>query len=647
MPNINTRFTLAGEKEYKAAISQIGEGMRVLNSEMRKVESEYAKNSDSVEALTKVNDVLERKIYSQVEKIEYLRAALQQSAEKYKEADKRTMAWQTSLNNAEAELNRLNDQVAENNRKIKESSDTYAESNKRIAAEMKVLDAQMNLLNTEYAENADSTDALVEKNNVLNQKILTQISKIELLSEKLQESAKQYGDADARTKEWEAQLYDAEATLNKLNSELDENTGKIEENGKAVEGTEKDHVKLGDAINMVAGKLGINLPEGADKALEALNGIDAGTVASVGVFAALAAGVVKVEKELANMTKEAAEDAKEIQTFASITGQSAQDVQKMEYAAGKLGVSYDRIRDSLKEVTNKMQEAQNGSEDTAKAFDTLDVKIEDGSGHLRNANDVFLDIIDSLGNIENQSERDALAMDLMSESAQELNPIIDAGSETLRGYMQAAEDMGVALEDDELGALVKVKDAFYDLEAQQKATKNQIAVEFAPYLASFYEDVTGGIGELGDMMEESGIVQAFGSILESVGELLNPSEELADNIIPDLTLALRPLALVLSIVADYIQIINSAIKGLNSGDWSKFKDAINFNHTDDLLNKWDTQDARTASSASSGRSGFGGGVATQSVVNNYYEVSGANVRAVNQIADAAESSRQQNRKFGG
>lgn len=647
MPNINTRFTLAGEKEYKAAISQIGEGMRVLNSEMRKVESEYAKNSDSVEALTKVNDVLERKIYSQVEKIEYLRAALQQSAEKYKEADKRTMAWQTSLNNAEAELNRLNEQVAENNRKIKESSDTYAESNKRIAAEMKVLDAQMNLLNTEYAENADSTDALVEKNNVLNQKILTQISKIGLLSEKLQESAKQYGDADARTKEWEAQLYDAEATLNKLNSELDENTGKIEENGKAVEGTEKDHVKLGDAINTVAGKLGINLPEGADKALEALNGIDAGAAATVGGFAALAAAIVKVEKELIELTKEAAENAKEIETFASMTGQSAQDVQRMEYAAGRLGVSYDRIRDSLKEVTNKMQEAQNGSEDTAKAFDTLGVEITNADGSVRSAEDVFLDLLDALGNVENQSERDALAMDLMSESAQELNPIIDAGGETLRGYMQAASDMGYAMEEDELAALVKVKDAFYDLETQQKATKNQIAAEFAPYLASFYEDVTGGIGELGELIEDSGIVQAFGSILESVGELLNPSEELADSIIPDLTAALRPLALVLAIVADYIQIINSMIKGLNSGDWSKFKAAINFSNTDDLINKWDAQDSKATSSVSGGRSGFGGGAATQSVVNNYYTVNGANVRAVNQIADAAENSRQQNRKFGG
>lgn len=538
MPNINTRFTLSGEKEYKAAISQIGEGMRVLNSEMRKVESAYAKNTDSVEALNAKNDVLERKISTQTEKIEYLRAALQQSAEKYGEADKRTMQWQTSLNNAEAELN-------------------------------------------------------------------------------------------------------------KLNNELDDNNEKLEENGEKADGTEKEHVKLGDAISMVAGKLGINLPEGADKALEALNGIDAGTAVTVGGFAALAAAIVKVEKALVDLTKEAAENAKEIKTFASMTGQSAQDVQRMEYAAGKLGVSYDRIRDSLKEVTNKMQEAQNGSEDTAKAFDTLGVEITNADGSVRSAEDVFLDLLDALGNVENQSERDALAMDLMSESAQELNPIIDAGGETLRGYMQAASDMGYAMEEDELAALVKVKDAFYDLEAQQKATKNQIAAEFAPYLASFYEDVTGGIGELGELIEDSGIVQAFGSILESVGELLNPSEELADSIIPDLTAALRPLALVLAIVADYIQIINSMIKGLNSGDWSKFKAAINFSNTDDLINKWDAQDSKATSSVSGGRSGFGGGAATQSVVNNYYTVNGANVRAVNQIADAAENSRQQNRKFGG
>lgn len=565
MPNINTRFTLSGEKEYKAAISQIGEGMRVLNSEMRKVESAYARNADSTEALTKKNAVLEKEIDKQKEKINVLREALKKATEAQENAS----------------------------RKFEEAKGTLDENS------------------DEYARLASCVET-----------------------------------AQKKVSKWQVDLNNAEAALNKLNNELDDNNEKLEENGEKADGTEKEHVKLGDAISMVAGKLGINLPEGADKALEALNGIDAGTAVTVGGFAALAAAIVKVEKALVDLTKEAAENAKEIKTFASMTGQSAQDVQRMEYAAGKLGVSYDRIRDSLKEVTNKMQEAQNGSEDTAKAFDTLGVEITNADGSVRSAEDVFLDLLDALGNVENQSERDALAMDLMSESAQELNPIIDAGGETLRGYMQAASDMGYAMEEDELAALVKVKDAFYDLEAQQKATKNQIAAEFAPYLASFYEDVTGGIGELGELIEDSGIVQAFGSILESVGELLNPSEELADSIIPDLTAALRPLALALAIVADYIQIINSVIKGLNSGDWSKFKDAINFNHTDDLLNKWDAQDSKTAGSVSSGRSGFGG-AATQSVVNNYYTVNGANVKTVNQIANAAESAQQQNRKFGG
>lgn len=564
MPNINTRFTLSGEKEYTAAIAKIGDSMRILNSEMRKVESAYARHADSAEALTEKNAVLEKEIDKQKEKIDVLRAALKKATE--------------AQENATAKFEAAKDSLDEN-------SDEYV----RLAG-------------------------CVET-------------------------------AQKKVSKWQIDLNNAEAALNKLNNELDDNNERLEENGKKADGTEKEHVKLGDAINTVAGKLGINLPEGADKALEALNGIDAGTAAAVGGFAALIAAVAEVEKALINLTKESAENAKEIETFASMTGQSAQDVQRMEYAAGKLGVSYDRIRDSLKEITNKMQEAQNGSEDTAKAFDTLGVEITNADGSMRSAEDVFTDVLDALGDVENQSERDALAMDLMSESAQELNPMIDAGGEKLREYMQAASDMGYVLENDELDALTKVQDAFYDLEAQQKATKDQIAVEFAPYLASFYENAASGLADIGEALEDSGIVQAFGSILEIVGELLNPSEEMADSIIPNLTYVLRPLALVLTSIADVMEVIYGVIKGLNSGDWDKLKSAVNFNHTEKLVNTWEEQDAKKSSSAA--RSGFGGGVATQSVVNNYYSVEGANVRAVNQIADAAESSRQQNRKFGG
>lgn len=575
MPNINTKFSLSGEKEYKAAISQIGDGMRVLNSEMRKVESEYAKNADSVEALTKVNDVLERKIYSQTEKIETLKAALQTSAEKYGVADKRTMAWQASLNNAEAELNKMNAELEENNDALEKAG-------------------------------ANGT--------------------------KFQQAMEKIKDSVAKAKEEGTGAKGIFANLKESFAD-----------GKS------EAVGLGDALGGAADKLGIQLPEGASKALNSLNGISAGTAAAVTGFAAVAAAIVKTEKALIDMTKEAAAGAKEITTFASITGQSAQQVQQMQYASEKLGVSYDRVRDSLKEITNKMQEAENGSEDTAAAFKKLGVELRDSaSGELRDAQDVFLDVIDALGEVGNQSERDAIAMDLMSESAQELNPMIEAGRETIQQYAQAASDMGLVLEEDELKALTEVQSAFYDLEQQQKATKNQLAAEFAPYLTSFYNDMSEATSAFGQTLEDSGIVTAFGSLLEFVGDLIDPASVLGQTTLPILEDALQGVALVLAVIVDSLRAIAGLLDGLedwiDTGSTQTWKDAFSFKATNAVLDTWDSSSSNPSPSRGSG---FSNGASTQSVVNNYYTVSGTNVRTINQIADAAENSRQHNRKYGG
>ena len=300
------------------------------------------------------------------------------------------------------------------------------------------------------------------------------------------------------------------------------------------------------------------------------------------------------------MTKEAAEGAKEITTFASITGQSAQQVQQMQYASEKLGVSYDRVRDSLKEITNKMQEAENGSEDTAAAFKKLGVDLRDSaSGELRDAQDVFLDVIDALGEVGNQSERDAIAMDLMSESAQELNPMIEAGRETIQQYAQAASDMGLVLEEDELKALTEVQSAFYDLEQQQKATKNQLAAEFAPYLTSFYSDMAEATRAFGQTLEDSGIVTAFGELLGFVGDLIDPTSELGKTTLPILEDALGGVALALAVIVDTLRAIVGALDGLedwiDTGSTQTWKDAFSFKATNAVISSWESDGSSTTS----------------------------------------------------
>ncbi len=130
---VDTKFTIYGEQAYRQALSQINGGLKVLNSEMKLVTEQYASNADSAEALTAKQDVLSRQISSQKEKIETLRAALQDSVKVFGESDTRTMRWQTSLNNAEANLARLNNQLDKNEQALKDA--TKAEKANETATE--------------------------------------------------------------------------------------------------------------------------------------------------------------------------------------------------------------------------------------------------------------------------------------------------------------------------------------------------------------------------------------------------------------------------------------------------------------------------------------------------------------------------------
>ncbi|WP_200799702.1 hypothetical protein [Olsenella urininfantis] len=109
------KIGLEGEREFKRTITDINREMRVLGSEMKLVASSFDNNDKSAEALTARNQVQGKEIKAQKAKIETLRAALENSASSFDENDSRTKNWQIKLNNAGAELNRLEGELKANN----------------------------------------------------------------------------------------------------------------------------------------------------------------------------------------------------------------------------------------------------------------------------------------------------------------------------------------------------------------------------------------------------------------------------------------------------------------------------------------------------------------------------------------------------
>lgn len=491
-PKIGVKVALDGEKEYKAALAEINSGLKVLKSELNLASEQFKNNANSVEALTQKNDVLDRSILTQQEKIDKLKEALQFAGQEFGESSTKTDYWKVALNNAEAELEKMRGELEA------------------------------------------STDAL--------KKVTSPLDKVK--------------NALAATKEEGGGV---KSVLSHLKEQFTLNTD-------AAKG-------LGTKLTDIAGQFGVQLPEGAKKAAEALNGINAGAALAVTGVGLLAAAVVKTVKALADMTKKSAEYAKEVKTLASVTSQSTDDLQRLDYAAERLEVSSDRVHDSLKELTNKMQEANNGSEEVAGNFARLGVEITDVDGNLRSAHDVFLDTIDALGNIENRTDRDALAMDLMSESAQQLNPMIDAGREVLEDYCVAAEAAGAVLSGEMLDSLSEVDEAQNRLLETQEAVTRQISAEFAPYMAEALGNTANFVREIGIALRESGVVDSFGSILQSAMSLLEPLGELASIILPLVAQALKPVSEAVALIADAANIV----VGVLTLDGDRIKTALGMN----------------------------------------------------------------------
>nr|DAQ00492.1 MAG TPA: tail tape measure [Caudoviricetes sp.] len=594
MPNINTKFTLSGEKEYKQAISEIGSGMKVLDAEMRKVTSAYGKNADSAKLLGQQNDILQRQINLQTEKIRYMQEALKNSVKKTGESSKATMAWQASLQNATAKLNDLNNQMRENEKRIDgEKEKKYRENIEHLSASMDVLDAEMRKVSAKYADNAESAELSAAKTDLLTQKISLQYDKIDNLKAALEEAAENYGSNAVETLRWEKELNNAEAELYKLNGQLKNNTEQIEDTTTATEDAGQSMGNLGDVVNGLTSKLGIQLPDGMKSSINAMGSLDASSLALAGTFAAVAAAIVKAEKAMISMTKESASFADNIITLSMQTGQTTDQLQEFSYATELIDVSVDTLQGSLRKLTNNMQDTMNGTGNAQASFEALGISVTNADGSMRSANDVFYETIDALGKVKNETERDAMSMDIFGRSAQDLNPLIIQGSDTLKAYADEAHNVGYVLDEEALSALGAVDDAYQRLQKTQEGVKNQLSAEFAPYLEEFYGDATQGVKDLGKAIKDSGIVDAFGMLLETVGDILNPMSDLSGNRVPALTNALRPLAEVMALIADTADFF----AGLFTLDFKKMGNALGFGYASGNGNKYQTlQDSYAAKS---------------------------------------------------
>lgn len=130
--DIGPRIGIDGEREFRQSINQITTEMRTLSTEMKVVTSEFEDNANSQEALTRKNEVLSKQVETQTKKLNLLSEGLEKCSEKYGEADAKTLRWRQAVNQAQADLNKLQGELADNIREISEFDSEVSDASEEI-----------------------------------------------------------------------------------------------------------------------------------------------------------------------------------------------------------------------------------------------------------------------------------------------------------------------------------------------------------------------------------------------------------------------------------------------------------------------------------------------------------------------------------
>lgn len=332
---------------------------------------------------------------------------------------------------------------------------------KNVNKSARALDSELNKVNRALKFNPSNVELWRQKQELLTQKVDETQRKLDLLKAKQSDMDAQGIDKNsAEYRNLQREIIETESKLKTFKAQLRQ-VGNVKL--KALAGQFKE--------------VGQNLQDMGQK----MRGV---SMAGAAVVAGLGA-----------MAYKSAQTADNLNTLSKIYNINTRDLQKYGAAAQLVDVDVETIAKSHLKLEKAMNSARGGTGANAEAFKQLGISVTNADGSLRDGDAVWQETIAALGQMTNETERDALAMQLMGKNAAALNPLIADGGETYKAVADTFAKYGLDFVDQEtLNRANEFNDQLDTIKAIGLVTFQTLGAQLAGYLAPAFAKVTDLVG---------------------------------------------------------------------------------------------------------------------------------------------------------
>ncbi len=213
-----------------------------------------------------------------------------------------------------------------------------------------------------------------------------------------------------------------------------------------------------------------------------------------------------------------AEMADEIGKASQRMDVSIEFYQRMTSASEHAGTSITTVETAMRTMLRTMQQVDDGSKQMADTYNDLGIAIYGSNGQMRNQEAIFRETMIALSEMENHTERNALAQKLLGRSASQLAPLFNEGADAVRNYMNA-NDSAVTVSQEMADSSARYNDAMQTIQETLSQAKNNALEPFIETMADLAESFldNGGIEKFKSYINDLGTVTQF--VTEKVLEL--------------------------------------------------------------------------------------------------------------------------------
>ena len=407
---------------------------------------------------------------------------------------------------------------------------------RQINNETKALDRELKQVDKALKFNPTSVELWRQKQQLLSQKISETKEKLKLLKdEQARLDAKGVDKNSEEYRTLQREIIETQSTLKTFETQL-RKIGQVN-----LRATSEQFKVMGDKLTS------------AGQAMRGISTAAAALAASIGA-----------------LTVKSGQWADNMNTMSKKYSIGTKDLQMYSAAAKLVDTDVETIAKSHVKLEKTMLTASKGTGTAADAFKALGVQVTNADGSLRDGDQVWQETIKALGQMENETERDAYAMTLMGRSASELNPLIEDGGEA---YQRLAETMAKYdldfVDQDMLDRANEFNDSLDTMKAIGMVAFQQLGTQLAAYLAPAMEKVVDVVGRLANWFSQlsprtqtiiagiAAVVAVVAPLLIGLGKVsfaISSIISLVATLVPAIAAISGPLLIVIGVIAAVIAV---------------------------------------------------------------------------------------------